>query len=70
MPPTGLAGDGPSRVYRRFAVPPGRHELIARLRDTDRKSGFDYERTMTVDLKPEQSLALDFHAETGGFVLR
>lgn len=70
LPPTGLAGDGPSRVYERFAVPPGRHELTARLRDTDRQEGFDYERTMAVDLKPEQSLAIDFRPETGGFVLR
>jgi hypothetical protein len=27
LPPTGLAGDGPSRAYQRFAVPPGQHEL-------------------------------------------
>jgi len=70
LPPTGLAGDGPSRAYRRLTVSPGRHQLIARLRDSDRKEGFDYERTMTVDLEPGQSLAIDFHAETGGFVLR
>jgi hypothetical protein len=70
LPPTGLAGDGPSRVYQRFAVPPGRHELTARLRDTDRGEGFDYERTAKVELAPAQSLAIDFRAEMGGFVLR
>jgi hypothetical protein len=70
LPPTGLAGDGPSRTYQRFAVPPGRHELVARLRDSDRGEGFDYERTAVVELKPAQSLAIDFRAEMGGFVLR
>jgi hypothetical protein len=67
LPPTGLAGDGPSRTYQRFAVAPGRHELSARLRDTDRAEGFDFERTAVVELAPAQSLAIDFRAEMGGF---
>ena len=70
LPPTGLAGDGPSRAYQRFAVPPGRHELSARLRDTDRAEGFDYERTAMVELAPAQSLAIDFRSEMGGFIFR
>lgn len=70
LPPTGLAGDGPSRVYERFPVPPGRHELVARLRDSDRAEGFDYERRVVLDLVPGQSVAIDFRAETGGFVVR
>ena len=70
LPPTGLAGDGPSRAYQRFAVPPGQHELTARLRDTARAEGFDYERTVVVDLAPAQSLAIDFRGEMGGFIFR
>ena len=70
LPPTGLAGDGPSRAYQRFAVPPGRHELTARLRDTDRTEGFDFERTVVVELAPAQSLAIDFRSEMGGFIFR
>ena len=65
-----FAGDGPSRVYQRFAVPAGRHELIARLRDSDRRDGFDYERTATIELAPAQSVAIDFRPEMGGFVFR
>ena len=68
--PSGLAKDGPSRVYQRFAVPAGEHALSARLRDTDRADGFDYEREIMLDLAPGQSLALDFRAETGGFLIR
>lgn len=70
LPPTGLAGDGPSRTYQRFAVSPGRHELSARLRDSDRSEGFDYERSAVVELAPGQSLAIDFRPEMGGFVFR
>ena len=70
LPPSGIAGDGPSRTYQRFAVPPGRHELTARMRDTDRAEGFDYERTVVVELAPAQSLAIDFRSEMGGFIFR
>ena len=58
------------RGYQRFAVPAGRHELIARLRDSDRRDGFDYERTATIELAPAQSVAIDFRPEMGGFVFR
>jgi hypothetical protein len=70
LPPSGLAKDGPSRVYRRFTVPAGQHQLAARLRDTDRTEGFDYERSIAIDLVSGQSLALDFQTETGGFLIR
>src|SRR5512138_3352873 len=32
LPPTGIAGDGPSRVYRRFVLPAGKHDLAVRMR--------------------------------------
>ena len=68
LPPTGLSGDGPSRAYQRFVVPAGRHTLVAELRDTNRESGFDYTATKTIELRPTQSLAVDFRADVGGFV--
>lgn len=67
LPPTGLAGDGPSRVYERFVVPAGRHSLGVALRDSGRESGFDYESEKEIDLAPAASLAIGFRAETGGF---
>ncbi|MDH3658494.1 MAG: hypothetical protein OEU92_00470 [Alphaproteobacteria bacterium] len=70
VPPSGLAKDGPSRVYQRFTVSAGRHELATRLRDTDRTDGFDYERKIDIELIPGQSLAIDFRSETGGFLVR
>ena len=68
LPPTGLSSDGPSRVYARLPVPSGQHVLTARLRDSARESGFDYERTASVKLEPGHSLAIDFRADIGGFV--
>ncbi len=70
LPPTGLNSDGPSRAYESFAVPPGRHILTARLRDTDRSEGFDYDVSTEVDMAPGRHLVIDFRADIGGFVIR
>lgn len=70
LPPTGLFGDGPSRAYQRFQVAPGPHHLTARMRDSRRTEGFDYERDADIRLKPGQNFAIDFRAETEGFIFR
>ena len=67
---TGLSKDGPSRTYRKLIIPAGPHTIVARLRDTKRTTGFDYEATHHVELKPFQNLAVDFKADTGGFSFR
>lgn len=69
LPPTGLRGDGPARIYRKFSLPPGQHRLTARLRDTDRREGFDYVHEAVVDLAPKEILVIDFKADKGGFLL-
>jgi len=68
LPPTGLAGDGPSRIYRTFPVAAGRHHVIVRMRDTDRTEGFDYEREAVVELDRQQIFVIGFKADTGDFV--
>ncbi len=70
LAPTGLSHDGPARVYRKFQVPPGKREITARLRDTARTEGFDYERRMSIELAPQQNLAVDFRSDLGTFVIR
>lgn len=67
LAPSGFAGDGASSVYKRFAVAPGQRRLRARLRDSRREEGFDYELDERVDLVPGQHLVIDFRAGTGGF---
>ena len=71
LPPTGLSGDGPSRIYRRFNVSSGAHVLILKLRDSRRDDGgFDYVTRTELDLVPGQSAAIDFRPNHGGFVVR
>ena len=69
LPPTGLAGDGPSRVYERFALPAGRHVLDLRLRDSRRSEGFDHVARRDVEFAAGQSIAVDFHGSEG-FIIR
>lgn len=70
IPPGGLGKDGPARVYERFVVAAGRHTFVARMRDSGRPDGFDYERRGEVMLEPRQNLVIDFHADEGGFIVR
>ena len=70
LPPTGIAGDGPSRVYQRFVVPAGQYDVAVRMRDTARSEGFDYTREEKIALVPDQMFVVDFRAEPAGFVFR
>jgi|GEM_PF-550721 len=67
LPPGGLAKDGESSVYQRFTLPAGKHRLVMRLRDSRRKSGFDYVRKVAVDLTPGELFVIDFNPQAGGF---
>jgi hypothetical protein len=68
LKPSGIAGDGPSRVYQRFVLPVGSHDVAIRLRDTTRTEGFDYSAERRISLVPMQSFAIDFRPSAGGFI--
>ena len=68
LPPSGIAGDGPSRVYQRLVLPAGEHDVAVRLRDTTRAQGFDHTAERRISLTPEQSFAIDFRPVAGGFI--
>jgi len=70
LPPTGIAGDGPSRVYQRFVLPARAYDLTVRMRDTARSEGFDHERRDTIDLVAGQLLVIDYRPESGEFIFR
>jgi hypothetical protein len=70
LPPGGLRGDGPSRIYEGFAVDPGHYTIDARLRDSDREAGFDWQRTAEISLEPRQNLVIEFKGDAGGFVIQ
>lgn len=67
LPPSGLAGDGASTIYRDFTVPAGRYTLVARLRDSRRQEGFDWHMERNIEISPRENIVIDFRAETGGF---
>lgn len=69
LPPTGLAGSGPSRVYERLVLPAGRHEFALRLRDDPAVEGFTHQTRREVALAPGQNIAIDFNSATGEFFL-
>lgn len=70
LPPSGISGDGPARVYQRFVVPVGPHALALRMRDTPRSEGFDYVKSSEVVLASDANLVIDFSADAQGFVIR
>lgn len=68
LPPSGLARDGASTVYRKFPVDAGPHAITVRLRDSMREQGFDHEYSDTIELNPGQNFVIDFDPVLGGFV--
>ncbi|HAD28096.1 MAG TPA: hypothetical protein DCF96_05455 [Rhodobacteraceae bacterium] len=68
LPPTGLLGTGPSRVYQRFELPAGNYDLTVRLRNDPAKIEFTKIMTRQLSLKPAQSFVIDYKEEAGGFV--
>ncbi len=68
LQPAGLARDGAATVYKLFDVTPGPRRIVARLRDSARDEGFDYESSADVELHPQQNFVIDFKADRGGFI--
>ena len=69
QPPAGLWDDGPSSLFERFRVPAGPQRATVRLRDSGRKSGFDFDAAADLDLKPGQNLVVEFR-QPGGFTFK
>ena len=65
--PTGLAKDGSTSIYERIIVKPGQHQLIARLRDSNREDGFDYEKNESINIIPQELFVIDFRKDLDGF---
>lgn len=68
-PPSGLAKDGASTVYRRIAVPAGTHRISARLSDVP-DGEFNHTGDATINLVAGHVLVIDFDAEKGRFLFR
>ena len=69
-PASGLWNDGESSVYQRMQVTAGKHRLFIGLRDSDRSSGFDYQREEEILLEANQHLVVEFDNLQKTFVFR
>lgn len=69
LPPSGLARDGSSTLYRRVTVPAGEHRVVARLGDAP-EPGFGHVGEATVTLPPGAILLIDFDAKANGWSFR
>jgi len=68
--PAGLSRDGSSKFYRGLVVSPGPHVIVARLVDSGRSAGYDFETRKEVALAPRQHFIIDFQRDQGGFIFR
>ena len=67
VPPSGIAGDGPSRVHQRFVLPVGDHDVAVRIGERP-EGGFDWQAERTIHIAAAASRAIDFRLDAGGFV--
>jgi hypothetical protein len=68
VPPSGIAGDGPSRVFQRFQLPEGEYEVEVHMRDRPGDEGFNYSAEKRVTIQAAANRVIDFRPEVGGFV--
>ncbi len=67
LPPTGVRSTGPSMVYKSFPINTGFHKITVKMRDSERKEGYDYITSTEVTLKPAQNFVIQFRAENRNF---
>ena len=67
VPPSGIAGDGPSRVHRRFVLPAGSYDVAVRMRERP-GDDFDWQAERSIRVDPGANRVIDFRATAGGFV--
>ena len=68
--PAGIARDGSSTYYARFAVPAGEHRVSVRIDDSVRVPGFSHVREETVRFAPGRVVVVDFDPARGGILIR
>jgi len=64
--PSGIAGDGPSRIHERFVLPVGSYEITVRMRDRPGET-FDWQVARNLEIGPADHRVIDFRADAGGF---
>ncbi len=68
--PSGLAHDGRATLYHRLVTTAGPHDIVVRLRDRAGTDDFNIRGATSVNLRPAQSLVIDFEAARGAITFR
>lgn len=68
--PRGLSKDLPAPVYQRIVLPAGRHLLRVRMHDDVHTEGFNYTAEKNVELRPLQTLIVDFDNTRHTFIFQ
>jgi len=67
--PSGLKKDGRAKLYHRFTIPSGEHEITARLKDHKDLDDYNYEETSTIELDSGSVLVIDFDPDEKKFII-
>lgn len=69
VPPSGLWGTGPSRLYLKLPIVAGKHRITLRLADDPRNTDNAFTLEREIAFRAGQNVAIDFNAEEGGFIV-
>ncbi len=67
VPPSGIAGDGPSRVHQSFTLAAGTHTVSVRMRDRP-GDAFTWQASRKIDIAEAGHRVVDFRPEAEGFI--
>ncbi|RLA03945.1 MAG: hypothetical protein DRQ47_04215 [Gammaproteobacteria bacterium] len=67
--PAGYKKDGRAKLYHRFTIKAGEHEITARLKDHRDLEDFNYQETQMIDLPSRAVLVVDFDPDTKKFII-
>jgi len=67
--PSGLSKDGRAKLYHRFTVPAGEHQITASLKDHKDLQDYNYVETTMVDLASGAVLVIDFDPDEKMFII-
>jgi ferredoxin/coenzyme F420-reducing hydrogenase delta subunit len=70
LQPSGIWKDGESTVYKRLALPAGKHKLFIGMSDSGRNTGFDYSGEATINFKKGQHVVVEFEHIQREFIFK
>lgn len=68
LPPSGIQRDGFASIYHRYPMSSGKHRLVARMKDHEKLTEYNYVKQMDINLAPAQVFVIDFDEKAGGFI--